>query len=234
MRINKYIAQSGYASRRTADELILKGKVKVNGAVMNTPGYDVQDGDIVSVEGHAITGSEKLVYYVLNKPIGYITTTSDEQGRPTVLELLTDVDCRIFPVGRLDYATSGLLILTNDGQLTYHISHPSQQVWKTYVAKVEGQIRKEELWKLRNGVEIDGYTTRPAQVEVLSENKHSTMLEIKICEGKNRQVRKMCQAVGHPVSELTRTAVGEIKLGRLKEGQYRKLNPSEIEYLKNC
>ncbi len=234
MRINKYIAQSGVASRRTADELILAGKVKVNGAVMRTPGYDVQEGDEVTVEGRRVGGAEKLVYYALNKPLGYITTTSDEQGRPTVLELMTDVTARVFPVGRLDFATSGLLIMTNDGKLTQHISHPSGEVWKTYVAVVEGEVSPERLRKLRSGVDIGGYVTKPAWVNVLEPGKRSTTLEIKISEGKNRQIRKMCKAVGNPVSSLQRTAIGDIRLGRLREGQYRKLSPAEVEYLKNC
>ncbi|MBR4150950.1 MAG: rRNA pseudouridine synthase [Firmicutes bacterium] len=234
MRINKYIAQSGLASRRTADELILAGKVKVNGAVMRTPGYDVQEGDEVTVEGKRVGGAEKLVYYALNKPLGYITTTSDEQGRPTVLELMTDVTARVFPVGRLDFATSGLLIMTNDGKLTQHISHPSGEVWKTYVAVVEGEVSPERLRKLRSGVDIGGYVTKPAWVNVLEPGKRSTTLEIKISEGKNRQIRKMCKAVGNPVSSLQRTAIGDIRLGRLREGQYRKLSPAEVEYLKNC
>lgn len=235
MRLNKYIAQAGICSRRKADELTLEGKVKINGAVCKTPGYDVQEGDTVVVDGRPVEAPEKPVYYALNKPAGYITTTSDEKDRPTVLSLLTDVTARVYPVGRLDGATRGLLILTNDGDLSYHVSHPSQKVWKTYVAVVAGYLTKAELQALRRGVDIgDKRKTAPAEVTVLKEKSDTTMLEIRICEGRNRQVRRMCKAVGHTVLDLQRTAIGEIKLGRLHEGTYRRLTAAEVEYLKNC
>lgn len=233
MRINKYISQSGACSRRKADELVLNGNVKVNGAVMKEPGYDVREGDRVTVNGKLIEGAEKPVYYLLNKPMGYVTTVSDDKDRPTVVDLMSDVDKRVFPVGRLDYNTTGALIMTNDGSLTYRVSHPKHEVYKTYLALVSGQVSKERLWKLRKGVDIGGYITKPAIVNIVKESKNSTVLEISICEGKNRQVRKMCKAIGNPVQELQRTAIGEVKLGHLREGAYRKLNPNEIEYLKN-
>ena len=234
MRINKYIASAGIASRRKADELIKDGKVKVNGAVLTEPGYDVQEGDQVEVNGNAVESAEKLVYYALNKPLGYITTTDDEQDRPTVLELMTDVTARIFPVGRLDAATTGLLIMTNDGQLSYHIAHPKNRVYKTYRVLIDGIISTEKIWQLRNGVNIGGYTTRPAIVDLKKQTKGTSLLEIQISEGKNRQIRKMIKAVGFTVLELERTAIGKIRLGRLKEGGYRKLSREEIDYLKNC
>ena len=234
MRINKFIAQSGLCSRRKADELVAAGNVKINGISMREPGYDVVTGDVVEVNGKTISGPEKTVYYLLNKPIGFITSAKDEAGRPTVLDIVKDIDERVFPVGRLDYNTSGALIMTNDGSLTYHISHPKHEVFKTYRALVSGQISKERLAKLRKGVDIGGYITRPARVNVIKEAKNSTLLEISISEGKNRQVRKMCKAVGNPVQALERVAIGEIKLGRLKEGTYRKLTKEEVEYLKNC
>ena len=235
MRLNKYIAQAGICSRRKADELTLEGKVKINGAIMKQPGYDVQPGDKVMVGGVEIEAPENHVYYALNKPCGYITTTSDEKNRYTVLDLLTDVTARVYPVGRLDADTCGLLILTNDGDLSYHISHPSGQVYKTYLALVAGYVNKDELWALREGVDIgDKKKTAPARVTILKQKSDTTLLEIKICEGRNRQVRRMCKAVGHTVLELQRTAIGEIKLGRMLEGNYRKLTPKEIEYLKNC
>ena len=235
MRLNKYIAQAGVCSRRKADELTLAGKVKINGAVCKTPGYDVQEGDTVVVDGKPVEAPEKPVYYALNKPAGFITTTSDEKDRPTVLSLLTDVTARVYPVGRLDGATRGLLLLTNDGDLSYHIAHPSQKVWKTYVAVVAGYLSKDELWALRNGVDIgDKKKTAPAWVTVLKEKSDTTTLEIKIREGRNRQVRRMCKAVGHTVLDLQRTAIGDIKLGRLHEGTYRRLTSAEVEYLKNC
>ena len=234
MRINKYIAQAGICSRRKADELIVNGNVKVNGAVMKEPGYDVQEGDKVSVNGTMIEDSEKLVYYLLNKPVGFITTVKDEQDRATVMDLVGDIPERVFPVGRLDGNTSGALIMTNDGKVAYRIAHPKGQVMKTYHALVSGVVSKEKLWKLRNGIDIGGYVTKPARVTVIGENKNSTILEISISEGKNRQVRKMCKAVGNPVQELQRVSIGEVRLGRLKEGNFRKLTQAEIEYLKNC
>lgn len=234
MRLNKYIAQAGIASRRKADQLTIDGQVKINGVIMNMPGYDVKPDDIVSVAGKVITGSEALVYYALNKPLGYITTTADEKGRPTVVSLLMDVSSRVFPVGRLDAATSGLLIMTNDGDLSYHLAHPSQHVYKTYIATVDANLSSEELHTLRNGVLIEGYTTAPAKVQILKETGGTSTLEIQIYEGKNRQVRKMCEAVGHRVLQLERVAIGNVQLGRLKPGHYRKLTKQEIDYLKNC
>ncbi len=234
MRLNRYIAQAGIASRRKADELTINGQVKINGQTMWQPGYDVKPDDVVSVAGKVITNREALVYFALNKPPGYITTTADEQNRPTVLSLLRDVSERIFPVGRLDAATTGLLILTNDGDLAQHLAHPSQHVYKTYVAIVEGQVSQETLRSLSGGVSIEGRTTAPALVQILKEESQQTTLEIRIFEGRNRQVRNMCAALGHPVRELERTAVGDIRLGRLKQGDYRKLTRQEIDYLKNC
>lgn len=234
MRINKYIAGSGLCSRRKADELILNGNVKVNGAVLKEPGYDVQEGDRVTVNGTDIAEQEEAVYYLLNKPVGYVTTAKDEQDRATVLDLVPDIAERVFPVGRLDMNTSGALILTNDGNASYRLSHPKHQVFKTYHALVSGVMSKEKLWKLRNGIDIGGYVTKPARVTLLKENKNSTLMEISISEGKNRQVRKMCKAVGNPVQELRRISIGEVRLGRLKEGTYRKLTKDEIEYIKNC
>lgn len=234
MRINKFIAQSGLCSRRKADELIEKGNVKVNNIPLKEPGYDVMPGDKVEVNGRVIAEPEKLVYYLLNKPLGFITTSKDEAGRPTVIDIMKDIDERVFPVGRLDYNTSGALIMTNDGNLSYHISHPRNEVLKTYRAIVQGVVSKERLYKLRHGVDIGGYVTRPAKVNIIKEAKNLTVLEISISEGKNRQVRKMCKAVGNPVQDLERIAIGDIKLGRLKEGTYRKLSREEVEYLKNC
>ena len=231
MRINKYIASSGVASRRKADELIKAGKVKVNNIVLAEPGYEVMPGDRVTVLGQDITVSEKKIYIALNKPIGYVTTVSDEQGRPTVLDLLFDIEERIFPVGRLDYNTSGLLILTNDGDFSQKVSHPGKGVGKTYRAKVQGIISREKLAKLRRGVDIGGFVTSRAQAEIYKELPKQTVVDITIYEGKNRQVRKMFKAIGNPVIELERIAIGDVKLGRLATGSYRKLTAREIESL---
>ena len=225
---------SGYASRRKADELIENGQVKINGAVLRSPGYDVLEGDRVEVSGHLIEAKEELVYYALNKPQGYVTTTSDEKDRLTVLDLMTDVTVRVFPVGRLDYDSAGLLIMTNDGELTNHIAHPRNKVWKTYMAEVAGDMTLAKVAELKKGVLVDGRMTAPAKVRLLRQKGDMSLLEIQIHEGRNRQIRKMVQAVGCKVTYLQRTQIGEVKLGRLHEGDYRKLTQEEINYLKGC
>ena len=202
--------------------------------MLKEPGYDVQEGDKVTVNGVDVAEQEEAVYYLLNKPVGYVTTAKDEQDRATVLDLVPDIGERVFPVGRLDMNTSGALILTNDGKASYRLAHPKHQVMKTYKALVSGVLSKEKLWKLRNGIDIGGYVTKPARVTLVRENKNSTLVEISISEGKNRQVRKMFKAVGNPVQELQRVSIGEVRLGRLKEGTYRKLTRDEIEYIRNC
>jgi 23S rRNA pseudouridine2605 synthase len=232
MRINKYIAEAGLASRRKADELIRQGKVKVNGAVLTHPGYDVQDSDEVIVCGQPLQHREQTkVYYMLNKPPGFITSVHDDKGRPTVMDLMQEVQERIYPVGRLDFQTSGLLFLTNDGDFAYRLTHPKHEVGKTYVLRAEGSLSRRQLNLLRNGVNIGGFKTSPAQVRVLKCNKHSTVLEMTIHEGKNRQIRRMLEAVGSHVLELERIAYGNIVLGHLKQGRCRKLSPSEVAYL---
>ena len=232
MRLNKYIAESGVASRRKADQLTVNGAVKINGKVMKEPGYDVKPEDTVEVNGRVLRPAAKKIYLALNKPMGYITTVSDEQGRPTVMDLITDVTERVFPVGRLDYNTTGLLILTNDGELSQKLTHPQHQVTKTYHARVSGVLSNERLNRLRNGVDIGGFVTSKARVEILKQAEKSTIVEIEISEGKNRQVRKMFTAVGCKVQELERVAMGEIRLGRLLQGHYRKLTATEVAYLK--
>ncbi len=234
MRINKFIAQAGIASRRKADELIENGNVKVNGAVMKEPGYDVKEGDKVYVNGRLIDSRDEKIYLLVNKPLNMITTASDDKDRDTVMDLVKDVDARLFPVGRLDYNTTGALIMTNDGDLSYRITHPKHEMGKTYRALVKGVISREKLAKLRNGVDIGGFITSKARVSIIKGNQHSTLVEITIHEGKNRQVRKMFAAVGNPVQTLERVAIGNIRLGRLKQGHYRKLTKEEIESLKNC
>ena len=232
MRLNKYIAQAGVASRRKADQLTENGAVRINGVVMKELGYDVQPEDTVEVNGRVLRPAAKKIYLVLNKPKGYITTVSDEQGRPTVMDLITDVTERVFPVGRLDYNTTGLLILTNDGELSQRLTHPQHQVTKTYHARVTGVLSNERMNKLRSGVDIGGYVTAKARVEILKQSEKSTIVEIEISEGKNRQVRKMFTAVGCKVQELERVSIGEIRLGRLLQGHYRNLTAREVEYLK--
>ena len=232
VRLNKYIADAGICSRRKADELIGNGNVKVNGATMKELGYQVEDGDVVLVNGKKIETASKKVYVVVNKPLGYITSMDDDKDRATVAELVSDIPERLFPVGRLDYNTSGLLIMTNDGQLTYTLTHPKHEVYKTYIAKVAGVLSDARIAKLRKGVDIGGFITSPAKVKVIKQMPRHAIVEISIREGKNRQVRKMFATVGNKVQELQRISIGEIKLGRLMEGHYRKLNREEIEYLK--
>ena len=233
MRINKYIAQAGIASRRKADQLIMSGNVKVNGAVMKEPGYDVADSDKVEVNGRLLGSPAKLEYVLINKPTGMVTTVSDDKDRLTVMEVVKDIDARLFPVGRLDYNTSGALLMTNDGEMAYKLTHPKHEVYKTYRARVAGVLSNEKVARLRKGVDIGGFVTSRAKVNVIKGNQHSTIVEISIHEGKNRQVRKMFAAVGNPVQELERTAIGEIRLGHLKPGHYRKLTREEIQYLRS-
>jgi len=232
MRINKYIAQAGFASRRKADELIVNGNVKVNGAVMKEPGYDVQDGDQVTVNGKLILGEEKKEYVLINKPLGVVTTVEDDKDRLTVMDVVKDIDARLFPVGRLDYNTSGALIMTNDGDLAYRIAHPKHEVFKTYRARVRGVLSNERAARLRKGVDIGGFVTAPAKVEIIKGIKGTTLVEISIREGRNRQVKKMCEEIGHKVISLQRYAIGGINIDGLKEGKWRYLTDKEIERLK--
>lgn len=234
MRINKYIAQAGICSRRKADELVANGNVKVNGLTLQEAGYNVVTGDVVEVNGRRIEPENKKVYILLNKPLGYVTTVSDDRERPTVMDLVADVDARIFPVGRLDYNTSGMLLMTNDGDFAYSLTHPKHEMPKTYRARVSGVLSNEKCARLRNGVDIGGYVTAKAKVNIVKGTQRSTIVDITIHEGKNRQVRKMFKAVGNPVQELQRIAIGDLRLGRLAEGHYRKLTREETEYLKNC
>ncbi len=232
MRLNKYIAHSGVSSRRRADELIEKGLVKVNGHTAEM-GCDVSEDDVVEVEGTIIRPEKKLVYYLLNKPVGYITTSDDEKNRPAVLDIMPDINERIYPIGRLDFNTSGMLILTNDGDLAYKLTHPKSRIFKTYRAVVSGMFTMSDAKKLEKGVDIGDYVTAPAMVEIIKQNENRSIVEIRISEGKNRQVRRMFEVVGHKVLELDRIAIGNMKLAHLRRGQYRKLSQNEINYLKN-
>ena len=231
MRLNKYIAQTGAASRRKADELIFAGKVKVAGKTVLEPFFDVEKGQEVIVDGRSVYQPAKKVYYILNKPKGYITTTADEKDRPTVMELVKDAPEKVFPVGRLDAATTGLLIMTNDGDFAYKLAHPKYQKPKTYHVLVRGVVSGEKLSKLKKGVDIGGYVTQPAEVSLIKQGAGSALVEIRIREGKNRQVRKMFSAVGYKVAELERVAIGGVFLGRLKPGHMRKMTQAEIEML---
>lgn len=227
IRLNKYIAECGICSRRKADILIESGKVLVNDIVIKDLGVKIDDTkDQVKVDGKTISKENKYVYIMLNKPKGYVTTNSEQFGRKSVLDLI-DTDYRIFPIGRLDMYTEGLLLLTNDGEFANKLMHPKNKVEKTYIANVKGNITEEKTEHLRNGVDIGGYITKPAKVRIIS--KDNNEIEIKISEGKNRQVRKMCENVGLRVLNLKRTSVGKLNLGNLKIGKYRYLNKNEID-----
>ncbi|EQK42985.1 ribosomal large subunit pseudouridine synthase B [[Clostridium] bifermentans ATCC 638] len=235
MRINKYIASCGIASRRKAEELIVENRVKVNGKIVNELSFQINEAeDKVEVDGKAIGLEEELVYIMLNKPEGYVTTVKDQFDRKSVIDLVKGVGARVYPIGRLDYETSGLLLLTNDGDLTYKLTHPKHEVDKTYVATVKGIPNESEINNFEKGLYIEDYKTAPAKIKIVKKNieKNYAVCEIKIHEGRNRQVRKMCRAINHPVMNLRRKAMGKIVLKDVEIGQYRYLTNDEVNYLK--
>ncbi len=232
MRLNKYLADCGVGSRRACDKLIEEGKVKVNDKVA-TLGTTVEETDKVSVNGKRVGIQKKLTYIMLHKPKGCVTTSSDELGRKTVMDYIKDIHNRVYPVGRLDYDTEGLLLLTNDGNLANKLTHPSHEVPKTYVVRLSGSLADTEAKQLENGVLVEGKITAPATVKILQRDAHHTRVEITIHEGRNHQVKKMFEAVGKEVEFLKRTAVGNLRLGGLERGKYRFLTDKEVEYLKN-
>lgn len=230
-RLQKVIANSGVTSRRKAEELILNGKVKVNGKVILALGTQVDSSDIVEVNGITISKEDK-VYYLLNKPREVITSVTDDKGRKTVVDLIKD-NKRIYPVGRLDYDTTGAIILTNDGEFANLLMHPKNEIDKTYVAKIEGVLNPKELMLLKNGVLVDGVKTRKARVKVrkIDKENNTSIVEITIHEGKNHQVKKMFESVGHLVLKLKRERIAFLDLTGLKSGEYRKLNHKEVTVL---
>ncbi len=231
-RLQKVIANLGYCSRRKAEELIKDGKVLVNGNIVTELGTKVKNSDTIEVEGNILDNNKNYEYYILNKPRGVVTTTNDEHGRKTVIDLI-DTSTRIYPIGRLDYDTTGLLLLTNDGELANKLMHPSFKIDKTYIAKIEGIISPISIKKLRSGVVIDGYKTRSARVKVKSIDKktNKSIVEITISEGKNHQVKKMFEAVGHQVLKLKREKYAIFDIKDLKVGEYRKLTFKEVSIL---
>lgn len=232
MRLNKFLADAGIASRRKSDELIKEGRVKINGKVVKELGTDVNvENDAVYLDGKRVKLVNTKVYYKLHKPKGYVTTASDERERKTVLDLMRNVQYRVYPIGRLDYDTEGLLLLTNDGDMANILTHPKNNVNKTYVAHIEGVLEDKDVKKLSLGVDIGGYVTQPCSVIVKERTEKSTVIEITIAEGKNRQVKKMVEAVGKNVAFLKRVAIGDIKLGGLARGEYKALTPKELQYL---
>ncbi len=233
MRINKFLATCGVASRRACDELIKEGRVKINGKICDL-GADVElNSDHVSVDNRPVNAVKKYDYYIMNKPKGYICTVKDDKDRKTVMDLLPQNIKRLFPVGRLDYDTEGLLILTNDGELTYKLTHPKNEIPKTYLVKTEKPISDDDIQKLRNGVVIDGIKTKKCNVRKIDETKTGAKLHITITEGRNRQIRKMIEAVGNNVDFLKRIKIGDLTLSGLDRGETRKLTSEEVFYLLN-
>ena len=231
-RLQKYMARCGVASRRKCEEYILQGKVRVNNEVITELGYKVNEGeDKVYVDSMLINPEPNKVYIALNKPVGYVSTVKDERGRKTILDLV-EVDERIYPIGRLDYDTSGLILLTNDGDVYNNVIHPRQEINKVYVALIKGSPTKEEITRFCTGVNIGDYITADAKFKVIKKIENNSEVEIIIHEGKNRQIRRMCDAINHPIVNLKRKSVGKIKLGDLKLGQWRHLTSEEVNYLK--
>ncbi len=231
-RLQKIIAMKGYCSRRKAEELIQKGKVKVNGEIVTVMGYKASVNDYIEIEGKPLDEVEEKEYYLLNKPRGIVTTASDEKGRKTVVDLI-NTKKRIYPVGRLDYDTTGLIILTNDGELTNYLTHPKNKIEKVYVAKIKGIITKEQLAVLCRGVIIDRYKTSKAKAKILKvdKKKNASVVELIIHEGKNHQVKKMFETIGYEVLKLKRESIAFLTLDGVKSGEYRQLSVKEVKKL---
>ena len=233
MRINKFLAEQGVASRRESDELIKTGRVAINGKKANL-GDDVLASDTVTIDGKILSHKVKYEYYLLNKPKGCVSTVSDDKGRKTVMNFLPENAGRVFPVGRLDYDTEGMLLLTNDGDLAYRLTSPKSEIPKTYLVRVEGTITASQLNRVRAGVEIErGIVTKKCKVTVLETDKTYTKMQIVLTEGKNREIRKMFEVVGKTVNFIKRTKIGDLTLSGLDRGAVRRLSQEEIYYLKN-
>lgn len=233
MRINKYLAEAGIASRRKCDEMIKNGLVKVNGNIA-MPGDDVTAEDLVVCDGKPVGKPDSFEYYMTNKPKGYVCTVSDEKGRKTVMDLLPPLQKkRIYPIGRLDYDSEGLLLLTNDGELTYKLTHPVNQITKTYSVKTAGYVDDKSLNALRNGAYVDGRKLNKCRIEIIERHKDFSRFYVTVTEGRNREIRKMFETVHAEVTFLKRIKIGELKLSGLNRGEVRKLRPAEIAYLKS-
>ncbi len=232
MRLQKYMAECGVASRRKAEEMIAAGLVQLNGVTVTEMGVQMEEGDEVRVAGQIIRPEQEKRYILYHKPAGEVTTVHDPEGRACVLDHFRDAPVRLYPVGRLDYDSEGLLLLTNDGALTERLLHPSHQVDKTYLARVSGEVSMDEVRQLRQGVLLDDHKTSPAKVRVLKTEAFATQVLVTIHEGRNRQVRRMFEAVGHQVLQLRRVQFGPLELGDLKRGQWRELTAEEVRRLR--
>ena len=231
-RLQKFLAASGICSRRKAEELILSGRVSVNGKAVTVLGAKISGGDTVKVDNKPVKAA-RHVYIMLHKPEGYITSVHDQFNRPTVIDLVKQYKTRLYPVGRLDYDSSGLLLLTNDGELTQILTHPSKQIEKVYIARIKGMPLPDELTRFRSGLQIEDYITAPAGIHIVKSFGENVSVKITLREGRNRQVRKMCEAIGHPIISLKRIATGKLYLGDLPRGASRLLTEEEERYLKN-
>ena len=231
MRLQKYMAECGVASRRKAEEMIAEGRVTVNGVKITEMGTQVEDGDEVRVDGQLIRPETEKRYVMYHKPAGEVTTVSDPEGRRCVLDHFRDYPVRLYPVGRLDYDSEGLLLLTNDGTLTERMLHPSHQVDKTYLARVSGSVTMDEVRQLRSGVLLDDHKTAPAKVRVIKLEAEATVVLVTIHEGRNRQVRRMFEETGHQVLQLRRVRFGPLDLGNLPRGKWRELTAEEVRAL---
>lgn len=233
-RLQKYMARCGVASRRKCEEIILSNRVKIDDIIVNELGAKVNpDVNVVKVDNNIVLPEERKVYIALNKPTGYLSTVKDDRGRKTLLDIV-QVNERIYPIGRLDYDTSGLIFLTNDGEVYNNVIHPRVSIDKTYIAEVQGLMTKEAIKRFKEGIDIGDYITAPGTCEIIGTGNNKCTVKIKIHEGKNRQVRRMCDAVGNPVIALKRVSIGKIKLeSNLKEGAWRYLTDKEVNYLKS-
>lgn len=233
IRLQKFFTDTGIMSRRASEKVILAGNVKINGKIATLGDKVDPENDTVVYNGKVIRPEGlKKRYIMLNKPLGYVTTTNDEKGRETVLSLLDGIDERLYPVGRLDMYSEGLLILTNDGELTNRLTHPKHEMSKVYSVIIKGEISPDALHKLNSPMEIDGYKLKPVKVRIVSQKEGSTNTLFTLNEGRNRQIRKMCEAVGLTIMRLTRISIGKLKLAELERGKWRDLTKNEIEYLK--
>lgn len=233
MRINKFLAECGVASRRGCDKLIEEGKVLVNGKSCHVGMAIDEKRDVVTVDGQKVILKSEHKYYMMNKPKGYVCTVKDDKGRKTVMDLLPPSAGRVYPVGRLDYDSEGMLLFTDDGDFAFRLTHPKNEISKTYLVRIEGSVTEEQLNKLRSGVILDGKRTGKSKIRIVETDKNYTKLHVTIGEGRNRQVRRMFECIGKTVAFLKRIRIGEMPLGSLERGKVRSLNPEEIFYFKN-
>lgn len=231
LRLQKYLAQCGVSSRRGAEQIIQEGRVAVNGTVVTEMGIKVKKGDKVTVDGQLVKQEKSKYYILLNKPSGVLSSVKDDRGRDCVVDLIEGIDARLYPVGRLDYDTTGLLLLTNDGDFMQRVTHPSFEIWKTYQAVVKGVPTETDVKRFAEGIMLDDGKTLPAVLDVVGYKGSNAIVEVSIREGRNRQVRRMLERIGHPVNSLKRISFGSLELGDLKPGKWRHVKPEEIARL---